>query len=220
MKHKSTLAAIALLLWIAVPIQARSEDIVSCFGDGPMRQRIEACTAIIQDPNATDLDRVEAYGARGWYYSSLKRYQDGIDDLNRALAINPDSSFALNNRAWALYRWKNTIEGWSDVERALNLDPGNFAAWDTRAHLWQLKGEHGSAFKDYETAIGLGGSLFVRLYQCGLRERGLFKGEIDGIYSVETRTALKTCASSKSCDPLPDDSETLVENLNCGDKVS
>jgi hypothetical protein len=91
-----------------------------------------------------------------------------------------------------------------DVNASLRINGAYAAAWDTRAHLYQLLGQFARAFNEYEAAVGFGGTSFIRMYQCGLRERGLYKGPADGIYSAAVRAALRSCAFSASCDPLPE----------------
>jgi hypothetical protein len=108
----------------------------------------------------------------------------------------------------------------ADVERALQLDPSLDFFWDTRAHLRQVEGNFAGAFDDYEVAVGIGGAEAVKVYQCGLKKRGLYYGEINGVYDAETRDALKSCAQSKTCDPLPDNADFVVEQKPCDETVS
>lgn len=78
---------------------------------------------------------------------------------------------------------------------------------EQRVFKWSVTvilGQYDRAFVEYEAAIGFGGEAFIRTYQCGLRERGLYKGPVDGVYSVAMRTALRACAFSATCDPLPE----------------
>jgi tetratricopeptide (TPR) repeat protein len=194
---------VALLWSISWPGTAGADTLPDCFS-GQLRQRMPSCTAIIEDPSTTALDRERALETRSIDLSIAGRFAEALQDLERALQINPNSAIALNGRAWAIYRWKKSTAGMNDVNKALQLDGTLAPAWDTRAHLFQTLGDFENAFQDYEAAVGFGGIPFIRTYQCGLKERGLYKGPIDGIYSAQTRTALGACAFSASCDPLPD----------------
>jgi Tetratricopeptide repeat len=204
MRHSRLVClSVALLCAFTWPGTARADNFADCFS-GQLRQRIPACTAIIEDPASTALERERALETRSVDLSIAGRFAEALQDLERAIQINPNSAIALNGRAWAIYRWKKSTAGMDDVNKALRLDGTLAPAWDTRAHLFQTLGDFEKAFQDYEAAVGFGGIPFIRIYQCGLRERGLYKGIIDGIYSPEMRTALRACAFSTSCDPLPD----------------
>jgi tetratricopeptide (TPR) repeat protein len=216
MRHR-TLLRIALLLpvlWVmSVPGLAKADDVADCF-TGQLGQRIPACTAVIEDPTSSPFELERALDIRSVDLAIVKRFAEAMDDLNRVLKLNPNSATALNGRAWTLFRWKNTTDGMADVNRALQLDGTLAPAWDTRAHFYQMLGNFEKAFTEYEAAVGFGGIPFIRIYQCGLKERGLYKGPVDGIYSTEMRKALRACAFSATCDPLPENEyEQECENV-------
>jgi tetratricopeptide (TPR) repeat protein len=168
-------------------------------------RRITGCTSIIEDPAAAPLARSLALANRGLALSIKGLLERAIDDYNASLKINPNSASALNNRAWAYFRSGRGRQGLPDIERSLLIDPGSEHSWDTRAHIRQLMGNFDGAIRDYETAISLGGERMVKIYQCGLVERGLYQGRMHGIYDAETKEALRTCAKKPDCDPLPAD---------------
>ena len=207
MKHQNShQTALAMLLALIVALCATGVAKADSYADctsGKVGQRIASCSAVIDDPatNAFDLER--ALDIRGTDLAIAKRFAEAMQDLDRALQLNPNSAIALNGRAWTLYRWKNSADGMDDVNASLRINGAFAAAWDTRAHLYQVLGQFDKSFNEYEAAIGFGGEFFIRMYQCGLKERGVYKGPVDGIYSAATRAALRSCASSATCDPLP-----------------
>jgi tetratricopeptide (TPR) repeat protein len=202
------------MVWFALLQPAAAADNYAECLSLRLGQRIAACTAVIDDPATGDYERELALQARSIDLSIAGRFAEAIQDHEHILRINPNSAIAYNGRAWTLFRWKNTADGMEDVNKSLSLDGTLAPAWDTRAHLYQLLGDFEKAFKDYESAIGFGGEPFIRTYQCGLRARGHYKGQIDGIYSTEMREALRACSSSKTCDPLPDNEfEQDCENI-------
>ncbi len=212
--HRTSLAlllAVFAALWGTG--HARADVYADCM-EGRLGQRIASCSAVIADPATAALDLEHALEIRSVDLAIAKRYAEAKQDLDRALQLNPQSATALNGRAWTLYRWKNTTDGMNDVNASLRINGAYAAAWDTRAHLYQLLGQFDKAFNEYEAAIGFGGENFIRMYQCGLKERGLYKGPADGIYSSAVRVALRTCAFSASCDPLPENEyEQECENV-------
>lgn len=199
-----TMSAAALLGALAGA--ATAEVATDCFSEDNER-RYAGCTAIIESPSVSDPERAHAYSMRALSQSLKQQYERAIQDYDAAIAINPDFAVALNNRAWAYFKWGRGPDGLSDVERSLRLNPFSEHTWDTRAHIRQVLGNHAGAFSDYEQAVVLGGQRMVKLYQCGLSARGLYRGRLDGIYSDEVRDALKTCADQQACDPLPADEE-------------
>lgn len=170
-------------------------------------RRIAGCTRVIESGSASPEERATAYANRALVFSLQGRYGDAIRDYDDAIRIEPDFAVALNNRAWAWFKWGQGPKGLADVERSLVLNPLSEHTWDTRAHIRQVMGNFAGAFADYEQAVNLGGERMVKLYQCGLAAAGLYKGQMDGYYSEEVRTALRQCAYSKTCDPLPADEE-------------
>ena len=191
---------------------ARAEVATDCFSEDNER-RYAGCTAIIESPGVSDMERAHAYSMRALSLSLKQQYEASIQDYDRAIELNPNFAVALNNRAWAYYKWGRGAEGLADVEQSLRLNPMSEHTWDTRGHIRQMLGNHAGVFTDYQQAMILGGTRMVKIYQCGLSASGLYRGRIDGIYNDELRDALKTCADSTTCDPLPADEE-------CRDPVS
>ncbi len=203
------LAVVILAALVAAPAMmggARAEVATDCFSED-WERRIAGCTAVIENPATTTQERAHAYSMRALALSLKSQYGRAIDDYDQAIKLLPDFPVALNNRAWAYYKWGQGATGIADVERSLRLNPMSEHTWDTRAHIRQSMGNHAGAFADYEQAVNLGGERMIKLYQCGLSANGLYKGRMDGYYSEEVRAALKTCANSKTCDPLPADEE-------------
>lgn len=199
------LAALWLALVATVSVQADSSA-ADCLSDDNER-RILGCTIIIENPATPPLDRGNALAIRGLALAIKGQLDRAIDDYNASLAINPNSASALNNRAWAYFRAGKGQTGLPDVERSLMLNPDSEHSWDTRAHIRQMMGNIDGAIRDYEMAVHLGGERMIKLYQCGLAERGLYRGQMDGIYSAETKSALHTCVRDRDCDPLPADEQ-------------
>jgi tetratricopeptide (TPR) repeat protein len=202
---RTILAALCLCTVFAAAARADSSA-ADCLSDDNER-RIAGCTVIIENPATTPFDRSNALAMRGLALSIKGLLDRAIDDYNASLKINPNSPSALNNRAWAFYRAGRGKEGGPDIEKSLLLNPASEHSWDTRAHIRQLLGNIEGAIRDYEMAIHLGGEKMIKLYQCGLAERGLYRGQMDGIYSSEVKSAMHTCVRDKTCDPLPADEQ-------------
>lgn len=204
---RGPLAALLVLALVAQPLSARAESASDeCFSEDWGR-RIAGCTAIIDSDQSTPAERSQAYAMRALALSLKGQYGEAIGDYDEAIRLSPNFAVALNNRAWAYFKWGKGASGLADVERSLALNPLSEHTWDTRAHIRQTMGNFAGAFADYEQAVNIGGERMIKLYQCGLASQGLYKGRLDGYDSQELRSALKTCAYSKTCDPLPADEE-------------
>lgn len=201
------LLALAAVAGATAPAGADPRE-SECFGEDFPR-RIEACSALINSPATSKADLALAYAARALAYSVKGSYDLAIPDYDTSLRLDPNSAIALNNRAWAYFKLGQPERGAGDVERALDIMPDSPHTLDTRAHIRQSRGDTRGAMRDYEGAIRLGGPAIVKLYQCGLQAHALYAGEIDGLYTTDTRKALEACVATTGCDPLPPDEECL-----------
>jgi tetratricopeptide (TPR) repeat protein len=199
----ATLAACLMLAWL---VPARAETALDCFSENKDLW-IPGCTALIERPGIEPEQLSSAYAMRALGYSLKGQYETAIADYDAAIRINPDFAVALNNRAWAYFRSGHAQQGLPDVEKSLRLNPLSEHSWDTRAHIRQSAGNATGAFDDYEKAVQIGGERMIRLYQCGLKENGLYNGPVDGLYTTEVRAALRTCSKTTTCDPLPADEQ-------------
>lgn len=197
---------VALVLVLAGPGVASAETASDCLSQDNER-RIAGCTVVIEDPSTPAAERGVALSMRALALSLKGLFDRAIEDYDASLRINPNSATALNNRAWAYFRSGRAPKGLPDIERSLLINPNSPHSWDTRAHIRQVTGDVEGAIRDYEMAATLGGKEMVKLYQCGLAERGLFKGSQDGVFSEEVRTALHSCVRDRNCDPLPADEQ-------------
>ena len=78
-------------------------------------------------------DNAQAYFGRGTSYNSLEQYELGIQDLSKAIEINPNiHSNAYNNRGWTYYCMKNYQQAIKDFEKALEITPNHAKAKNNR----------------------------------------------------------------------------------------
>lgn len=200
-------AAAILAFVVAGPVLASDAlDSHDCFS-GDNERRITGCTELIERPGLPQQLLSSAYAMRALGYSLKGLYDVAIRDYDAAIELMPDFAVALNNRAWAYFKSGRPSEGLPDVEHSLRVQPTSPHAYDTRAHIRQATGDPSGALRDYEAAMRFGGERMIRLYQCGLAALNIYRGGIDGIYTVELRRAMLACVASPDCDPLPPDEE-------------
>ena len=185
---------------------ARADVMNDCYS-GEYHRQITGCTAIIDDITVGAIEKSNAYSTRALAHSMRSLYGDAIKDYDNALILTPNAPIALNNRAWAYFRWGKAAMGTNDIEQSIRLSPLSGASFDTRAHIRQALGNPEGAMADYDQAMRYGGQRMIKMYQCGLTQHGLYKGPQDGVPNADLRSALRTCAMSTTCDPLPADEE-------------
>jgi tetratricopeptide (TPR) repeat protein len=201
MKRACKFALAAAMLAAMLPHVTRADSLEDCLGEDVDR-RIMGCSELIErNEPATDLART--YAMRGLAYSIKGAYERAIADFDAAIDRRPNFPAALNNRAWAYFRSGRVRQGLPDIERSIELEPGSAFAYDTRAHMRQALGDQAAAMRDYDRALFYGASNMAKLYQCGLSDRGIYTGPLDGVGGPVLFQALEKCAAMQDCDPLP-----------------
>ena len=97
--------------------------------------------------NAADLEtedpeiRIQIYSTLGDAYNALKKFKESDQSYDRALELNPDNSYVLNNYAYYLsLRGENLDKAEKMSRRSVELDPNNASSEDTYAWiLFKLK---------------------------------------------------------------------------------
>ncbi len=97
--------------------------------------------------NAADLEtedaeiRSQIYSTLGDSYNALKKYKESDQSYDKALEINPDNSYVLNNYAYYLsLRGENLDKAEKMSRRSVQLNPNNASSEDTYAWiLFRLK---------------------------------------------------------------------------------
>jgi len=204
MKAHILAASLAMSLSAAAIGPALADARTDCFSQDNSR-RISGCSELIESPETSQNERSQALAMRALAYATMRQYRRSIPDYDKAIELNPGYAVAWNNRAWSLFKSGRFARAMPDVQRSLQLSPLSAHAYDTRAHIYQVTGKATKALSDYNMAIRLGGKYMTRLYQCGLQERGLYLGQLDGIDSPALQKGLKTCIGKAKCDPLPED---------------
>jgi tetratricopeptide (TPR) repeat protein len=87
--------------------------------------------------------------------ATLERYQDAIDDLDRALVLDPKRTDALVFRGAAYRRLGNLARAQDDIDHALLIDPDSADALLERGILRQREGDPAGARDDWERAMAL-----------------------------------------------------------------
>jgi tetratricopeptide (TPR) repeat protein len=110
-----------------------------------------------------DFDRIvelspdfDAYSNRGLARINVGRMEDAVEDLTRAIALDPDSADAHANRAFALVRLERLEAARADFDRAIAIDPSRPVFYTLRGGVHDLLGDRSRACADWQSACRLG----------------------------------------------------------------
>jgi tetratricopeptide (TPR) repeat protein len=97
----------------------------------------------------------EDYTNRGVTYMNLKRYDNALVDLNRAIELEPSFAAAYVNRGATYSELHRYDEALADLDRAIRLDRTLTHAYANRGTAYEGLGRYEEALVDYGTAIEL-----------------------------------------------------------------
>lgn len=101
-------------------------------------------------------DNVSAYLNRGDLRQREGDIDGAISDYNKALELNPEYVWALNNRGWVYYSAKkNTAKALEDFNKAANARPEYYWTYMNRAAVYEYLGKWNEAEEDYNWASDL-----------------------------------------------------------------
>ena len=99
-----------------------------------------------------------------------RKYEEAIENYNKSIDLDPNNSYAYNNRGLAknnLEQYFNALKDY-DNDKAIELDPNNSVIYYNRGlaktHLWQYE----EAIEDYNKAIELDNNNSTAYYNRGL----------------------------------------------------
>lgn len=114
-----------------------------------------------------------AYLNRGEIYLKSNHMEKAEKDLDRALALNPNSAHAYSNRGIIYFRRREYRRALGDYNRALQVNPDHFNAYLNRANVWGRLGRFPLAVADYTRALEIKPDLLTAYYYRGFTYRNL-----------------------------------------------
>ena len=98
--------------------------------------------------NSLQRNRAETYRLMG-------RYGDAITDFTRALEIQPDYPWAIQQRALLYRAARRYEEAFSDLTRFIEITPGDPWAIGYRGETYRMMGRYDEALDDFAYALKL-----------------------------------------------------------------
>jgi tetratricopeptide (TPR) repeat protein len=110
--------------------------------------------AIIQyDQIIKDVNYVSALNNKGLSLGNLGRYSEAIKWLDKALEIDPCSTYALNNKGWALHYLNRYEEAIECYDKALKNNANNVDILNLKGWALSRLGKHEEAIKWLNKAL-------------------------------------------------------------------
>ena len=101
-------------------------------------------------------------------YLRLKRYDEALAAIDKALEIDPNDAIFWNNKGYALNGLKRYDEALAVFDRALEIDPDEALAWKNRGETHSRLGDRHEALAHLRKAVKLDPSLASRAMEQGL----------------------------------------------------
>ncbi len=95
----------------------------------------------------------EQYATRGTRYRHGKRHDRAIEDLTKAISMNPKMALAYANRGWAFANKRDFDTAIGDFAEAISLDPTLADAYHGRGYLYIEQGKYDEGIEDCTKAI-------------------------------------------------------------------
>lgn len=116
---------------------------------------IEHRVADVPPSMQTEPGLVALFVLHGIALRQLRRYDDALVALDRALRCNDRYALAWQNRADVLDELGRAGDALHDIERAVALDPGHANAWVDRGYYLRKHGRHEDALESYKRALSI-----------------------------------------------------------------
>ena len=188
MRILSLTAAVLLVSSLSAPARAGMVEVCKQHRDTDLR--IEACTAVIGSSLWQGKDISWTYYNRGFAYAELGDYRRAIGDYDQALQIDLYVAEVNYNRGLAYYYLGEYHRAIEDYDRALRLRSGYAGAYRGRANARCHLGMIETSLDDRMQELRLG-EITAENTQRHLRDRGFYKGAIDGDFGPASRRALR-----------------------------
>jgi tetratricopeptide (TPR) repeat protein len=179
-------ASLAIIL-VAAPsggtaIAQRAELRAWCAGQFgvALRQRIDACTAVIDSGRFDGKSLSSALSDRGVAYLNVRNNDRALADFNEAIRIDPDNAKAFGGRGLA-YQLRaqegDTERALADWAKALQINPDDADTLEQRARVYMIQRDYDGMIGDYGALIRLDPDNDWAFQQRAYAYRG--KGELE-----------------------------------------
>lgn len=115
----------------------------------------------------------DAYNLRSLSFFHLKKYEQSLLDIEKALLLSPENFGILNNKSIILKKLNRINDGIQSVSRSIFLNPNFATSYNVRADLYLENLDFNNAVKDLKKAIYLNPSYVEAYNNLGIAQMGL-----------------------------------------------
>ena len=134
-------------------------------------------------------DEARQIALEGDIYYRDGQFGEAREAYTRALAVDPSSAKALNNRGLTLVQLGDLAAAVEDLSKALDAAPSNGTVWNNRANVNCTLKRVQESVADRIQAL-YRGRFTAAEAQGGLRRTGFYDGPSDGIWGYDSEQAL------------------------------
>jgi tetratricopeptide (TPR) repeat protein len=136
--------------------------------DQPQSYPVQRCLSVLADVDKRRIkEQTAAYMFRGFGAFNRYRIDEAIQELSKAVELDPGYSPAYSHRADA-YKDKGQVnEALADYSKAIAIDPRYAVAYLNRANLYAEKSEFDQAVADYTRALQIESRNVLAYYSRG-----------------------------------------------------
>jgi len=186
--HVRTIACASLAVIFATASTARpataqrAEQRAWCAGQFGVaaRQRIDACTVVIDSGRLEGRGLSSALSDRGVAHLNVRNYERALADFNEAIRVDSDNAKAYGGRGLTyqlMGREGDTKRALADWTEALRIDPDDVDVLEQRARVYLIQRDYDGMIGDYGALIRLDPRNGWAFQQRAFAYRG--RGELD-----------------------------------------
>lgn len=116
---------------------------------------LDSQIAALTDNIASHSNESVLYYRRGNLYLKKQEFSLAVDDLNKAIEINPKYAVAYSDRGFAYSKLNQPDLAISNYSKAIELDPSYELPYTNRAFIYIQKAEYNLAISDCDKVISL-----------------------------------------------------------------
>jgi len=167
-----------------------------CSKGDDVDRRLTACTAIIEGNDLGQRELSAAYTVRASLYLAKNQFDLAIEDLAKAIELDPAAAPAYDLRGAAFHRMGKFDRAIEDFNEAIRRNPKFLTAYSNRGHAYLAIGERELAMADFRKVLELPGGT----------------KQLEFIQNL-ARSSVEKLTQAKDLNPDPDPalSETIVK---------
>ncbi|MFX1590594.1 MAG: tetratricopeptide repeat protein, partial [Promethearchaeota archaeon] len=154
------------------------------------------------------------YLQQSYIYVFQKKYEKGLEAVNKALEIDPENTHIINNKAILLANLGRKEEAIETSEKLINLSPNYGNSYDTYGEVLMTLGEYKNALEKLEKALSLeptGWFAFATCLKMGKCYKQLGKYEKALEYFVKGKKIAEKMHPSEREEPLETAEKLITE---------